>query len=156
MPHADYYAGSNAIWDAVSRDANFIASGGTAQALASEPLMARRRTRLGRRSIGGDCRTVLPREDDWQVWIDWYNRRLEGVSDPEEIELVFATVPDKERKAGPAAANKWIKERLEELQKKNSPPPQIPRQGPGPHVEIDAETGAVVPAKPEIARRRGQ
>ena len=55
-----------------------------------------------------------PAKDDWQVWIDWYNRRLEGVSDPEEIELVFATVPEKEREAGPAAANKWIKERLEE------------------------------------------
>ena len=77
------------------------------------------------------------------------------MSDPEEIELVFATVPDKERKAGPATANKWIKERLEELQKKDSPPPQIPRQGPGPHVEIDAETGAVVPAKPESLDAEG-
>ena len=61
----------------------------------------------------------LPREDDWQVWIDWYDRRLEGVSDPEEIEFVFATVPDKEREAGPAAANKWIKERIDELRKRD-------------------------------------
>ena len=91
---------------------------------------------------------ALPRDGDWQVWIDWYNRRLEGVSDPEEIELVFATVPDKEREAGPAAANKWIKERLEELQKKSCRRPNSRHKVPALIVEIDAETGAV-PAKPE-------
>jgi hypothetical protein len=157
------------LWSGVSRDASFIDSGGAASLLTSEPLWPGRprwpsdaplwATQHWRR-----LQNALPRKDDWQVWIDWYNRRLEGVSDPEEIELVFATVPDKERKAGPAAANKWIKERLKELQKKDSPtplpepappPPEIPRQGPGPHVEIDAETGAVVPAKPESLDAEG-
>ena len=67
--------------------------------------------------------TALPREDDWQVWIDWYHRRLNGVSDLVEVELVFATVPDKEREAGPAAANRWIKERLEEFRWQPTPDP---------------------------------
>ncbi len=135
-----------ALWSAVSRDVNFIASGGGAQTLACEPLWT-----------GGEpdwsaqhwklLQDALPRENDWPVWTDWFERRREGISDPEEMEIFFATVPDKERKEA-AAANKWIKERLEELQRKDSPP-QIPQQGPGPHVEIDAETGAVVPAKPE-------
>ena len=62
-------------------------------------------------------------EGDWQVWLDWYQLRDEGVSQPEEIEFIFATIPDKEREAGPAAANRWIKARLEELQKKDSLPP---------------------------------
>jgi DNA segregation ATPase FtsK/SpoIIIE-like protein len=109
------------IWDAVSHDANFVASGGTAQALASKMLWHK-----GAPTWVGEywwlLQVDLLREDGWQVWIDWYNRRIEGVSEPEEIELVFATVPDKEREAGPATANKWIKERLEELQKKDSPP----------------------------------
>ena len=145
-----------AFWSTVSTDANFIASGGTAGALAGEPLWS---------GIEPDWSTenwkllqhALPRENDWQVWIEWYEARRVGVSDPEEIEFFFATVSEEKRKESPAAANKWIKEqleerrkkRLEELRKKEPPPPQIPRQGPGPHVEIDAETGAVVPAKPE-------
>jgi hypothetical protein len=119
------YAGSApdvAIWSAVSADATFIVLGGSAQALASEPLWADSETdwsTLHWRLL----QDALPREDDWQVWIDWYNRRLEGVSDPEEIELIFATVPDKEREAGPAAANKWINERLEEFRWHPTPNP---------------------------------
>jgi hypothetical protein len=168
-------AAAEILWTAISRDADFIASGSAAQVLAREPLWAggepdwadKNRKLLYRalaREVGvwyppsSDTRMrldALPRKSDWEVWTDWYNRRLEGVSDPEEVELVFATVPNTEREAGPAAANRWIKERLEELQKKDSPPPQIPRQGPGPHVEIDAETGAVVPAKPESIDAEG-
>ena len=64
-----------------------------------------------------------PREDDWQVWIDWSNRRLEGVSDPEEVELVFATVPEGDRAAGPAPANKWIKEQLQKFGWRPAPDP---------------------------------
>jgi len=145
---------TDALWSAVSHDADFTASDGAADALASLPLWPDGEPDWSTQSWKRLQKT-LPREDDWQVWIDWYNRRLEGVSDPEEIELVFATVPDKEREAGPAAANKWIKERLGELQKRDSPPPHIPRQGPGPHVEIDTETGAVVPAKPESLDAEG-
>ena len=119
------------IWSSTSLDADFIASGGTSQALASLPLWPNGDPKWAE-GWWTDLWGGLPGENDWQVWIDWYNRRLEGVSDPEEIELVFATVPDKEREAGPAAANKWIKERLEELRTKESlappaeaaPPPQ--------------------------------
>jgi hypothetical protein len=153
---ADYKFAYNALvtWVAISRDVEFMASGGSTQTLASQPLWPN-----GAPDQHKECwellQKALPSDGDWQVWIDWYIRRLNGVSDREEIELVFANVPDKEREAGPAAANKWIKERLEELQKKESPPPEIPPQGPGPHVEIDAETGAVVPAKPESLDAEG-
>ncbi len=109
------------LWSTVSREANFIASGGAAKTLASMPLWP-----------GGEhhwlmqhwnqLRDALPRDHDWQVWIDWYERRLKGLSDSEEVELVFAIVPDKEREAGPAAANKWIADRLKELHKKESRP----------------------------------
>ena len=142
------------ILSAVSRDANLIVSGSSTRMLASMPPWldgapdwAEENWKL--------LQGALPREDDWQVWIDWYNRRLHGVLETEEIEFVFASVPEEVRKTGPAAANRWIKERLEELKKKDSPPPEIPRQGPGPHVEIDAETGVVVPAKPESLDAEG-
>jgi hypothetical protein len=143
------------MWASTSRDADFIATGGTAQELAARPLWSQGgrpdwAIDFWRRLTG-----TLPREDDWDVWIMWYNRLLDGLSEPEEIELVFATVPDNARNAGPATANRWIKVWREELQKKDSAPPEIPRQGPGPHVEIDAETGAVVPAKPESLDAEG-
>ena len=77
-------ADNTAIWEAVSRDAKFIASGGAARALACEPLW-----------IGGEpdwstqhwklLQDALPRENDWQVWIDWCERRLKGLSDSEEV-----------------------------------------------------------------------
>ena len=135
------------IWAVVSRDANFVASGGTAGALASRalwpdgaPEWAGKNWKLLQRAFSrevnmwhppsSDTRMrldALPRKDDWQVWIDWYNHRLEGASNPEEIELVFATVPDEERETGPTAANKWIRERLEELaRKKLTVPPILP------------------------------
>jgi hypothetical protein len=148
------FTGDPDFYTALRNDVSFINAGGDTNALACKPLWAYGPS-VGMTGYWRELQTALPRKDDWQVWIDWYNRRLEGVSDPEEIELIFATVPDKEREAGPATANKWIKERLEELQKKDSPPPEIPRQGPGPHFEIDAETGAVVPAKPEALDAEG-
>jgi hypothetical protein len=69
--------------------------------------------------------------------------RLMGRAHEETYELVFARVPDEEWKKGPAAANAWIKAELSKLE-----PPSIPAQGAGPHVEIDIDTGLVVPARP--------
>ena len=58
---------------------------------------------------------ALPKDEDWDLWIDWYEARLEGRSDPEEVELVYATVPLEKWNAGPAAANAWVKEQLQRL-----------------------------------------
>ena len=103
---------STAIWTAVSDDANFIISGGTAQSLASQPLWPDTDP-FWADDLLRRLQVILAQKDDWQVWLDCYERRVKGLSDPEEVELVFATVPEKERNAGPAAANRWIKERLE-------------------------------------------
>ncbi len=157
------------IWGAVTADANIFRHLVIPRQFVDLPLWAKSNTgfygdadsrwvNIAPASFDGDRRELfhaLSSDVNWGVWMGWYNRRIVGEPDPEEIELVFATVPDKEREAGPAAANKWIKERLEELREKDSPPPEIPRQGPGPHVEIDAETGAVVPAKPESLDAEG-
>jgi hypothetical protein len=57
-------------------------------------------------------RADLPKGQDWEVWIDWYEQRLRGGSRGEHYELVFASVPQDEWDKGPAAANMWIKTHL--------------------------------------------
>ena len=59
---------------------------------------------------------ALPNEQDWKVWIDWYEERLRGVSRGEAYDLVFASAPQAEWEKGPAAANAWIKARLPNAQ----------------------------------------
>jgi hypothetical protein len=139
---AAFFAQSNHERSAVSLDALFISSGRTAQHLVCFPLWPDGEPKWIEQ-WRQNLQEILPREDDWQVWIDWYNRRIEGVSDPEEIELVFATVPDKEREAGPAAANKWIKERLEELTRKK---PTVPSALPATIEPIIADGKIALPA----------
>ncbi|MFZ1963045.1 MAG: toll/interleukin-1 receptor domain-containing protein [Roseiarcus sp.] len=57
-------------------------------------------------------RSNLPRDQDWDVWIDWYEDRLRGGSRGECYEFVFASVPRDVWDNSPAAANAWIKEHL--------------------------------------------
>jgi len=118
------------IWEAVTADANIFRHLAIPRQFVDLPLWAKSNTgfygdldsrwvNIAPASFDEDRRKffqALSSDINWGVWLSWSNRRINGVSDPEEIELVFATVPDKEREAGPAAANKWIKERLEELQ----------------------------------------
>jgi hypothetical protein len=108
-------------------------------------------------------RAALPSADDWAVWIEWYEARLKGGPVQEEIELVYATVPLEKWDEGPAAANAWIKAKLTRVREKAAEadlpavptPPAIPQQLPGPHVEIDRETGVIVPARPESLDAEG-
>jgi hypothetical protein len=112
----------------------------------------------GASSSWRDLVAALPKDQDWDVWTDWYEARLKGRADPEEIDRIYATVPLEKWDEGPAAANAWIKAELARLQERPQgprPPQEVPRQVPGPHVEIDVETGAVVSAKPESLDAEG-
>jgi hypothetical protein len=129
-----------AIWEAVTADANIFRHLAIPRQFVDLPLWAKSNTgfygdtdsrwvNIAPASFDGDRRELfraLSSDVNWGVWMGWYNRRIVGEPDPEEIELVFATVPDKEREAGPAAANRWIKERLEELREKPIVPPKLP------------------------------
>ncbi len=139
------YAANADLWDEISRDANFILSGVMTEDLASKPLWPD-----GAPSWANDfwkrLQYLLPHEDGWEAWINWYNRRLDGVSDPDEIELPFAIIPERVRATSPASANRWIREQinvakeskqigskaerfyreLERLQKEDLPPPPQP------------------------------
>ncbi|MBM3561780.1 MAG: hypothetical protein FJX48_01225 [Alphaproteobacteria bacterium] len=120
---ADFAAA--AAWEAVSCDAGFIARDGGelyrlskhARALAHKEPLWLAGTPDEAKYNWSRLRDALPPEDNWQVWIDWYDRRLKGIADSEEIEFVYATVPESDWDKGPAAANAWIKARLEEIEK---------------------------------------
>ena len=59
-----------------------------------------------------ELKAALPQDEDWDVWIDWYEDRLRGRSRGEAYELTFASVPLDVWDQGPAAANAWIREHL--------------------------------------------
>ena len=71
-------------------------------------------------------RAVLPPDENWQVWIDWYEDRLAGRSRGEAHELVFASVPEAEWDKGPATANAWIKAHLPKERELPRPLPDVP------------------------------
>ena len=60
----------------------------------------------------GDLQTLLPDDEGWDVWIEWYEQRLRGKSRGENYELIFANVPPEEWDKGPRAANAWIRDHL--------------------------------------------
>ncbi len=69
-------------------------------------------------------RLALPRGEDWDVWIDWYEDRLRGGSSGEAYDLVFVSAPPDVWDKGPAASNAWIKNHLP----KASGPRAIPKR----------------------------
>jgi len=81
---------------------------------ADLPLWSRADNREQSNKTVAAFRAVLPKGEDWDVWIDWYEERLRGGSRGEAYELIFAGVPLEEWDKGPVAANGWIKAHLPE------------------------------------------
>jgi hypothetical protein len=67
-------------------------------------------------------KAALPDDQDWDVWIDWYEERLIGGSRGEAYELVFASAPQEVCQSGHAAANAWIKVHLPPDARRLDPP----------------------------------
>lgn len=99
------------IWAALSADVDALARGEKPETLAGRELwpgeMPAVLSENWRR-----LRAALPTDENWDVWIGWYEDVLAGRSRGEDYELVFASVPDEEWDKGPAAANAWIKANL--------------------------------------------
>jgi hypothetical protein len=80
-------------------------------------------------------RTLLAAGDDWDVWVRWYQDRLDGrPSLGEAFDLAVATLPNDLWEQGPRAVNARIKELIAE----HTPPDPIPAQGAGPHFALGA------------------
>ncbi|MGA9601788.1 MAG: hypothetical protein WBS22_16315 [Methylocystis sp.] len=48
---------------------------------------------------------AMPQHQDWDIWEDWHEARVNGRPSSEQVEFVYATVPEEKWKEGPAAAN---------------------------------------------------
>jgi hypothetical protein len=103
-------AASAAIWAEVRTDAMAVARQGAA-AVADQPLSSQGSSDWAVH-YWAKLQGKLPKGQDWDVWIDWYEERLRGVRRGKAYDLVFATVPKAEWDKGPAAANAWIKAHL--------------------------------------------
>lgn len=106
-------------WQAITMDAHFIESGEPVALLMDRTLWPKSSPHQG--SIQpwaterwAALKAALPRNEGWDVWIDWYDDILAGRAHSDEYDLVFATVPQ-ELWQTPAAANAWIKEQLAKL-----------------------------------------
>jgi hypothetical protein len=88
--------------------------------------------------------SALPNGEDWEIWFDWYQGRLQGGSRGETYELVFATVPEEEWDKGPVAANAWIKAHLPKV-----PEDAQPADLPKPVADVESPWSM-------LCRRKGQ
>ena len=122
MPGADA-----PYWEATTADAQFIEDGGAVAALADRKLWLVDAPRWATQAPDAFAR-ALPSDQNWSVWLEWYERRLRGRRMSDEYELIFATVPQElwEREQGWIDANKWIAENLPPL----SPAAKMPTEDP--------------------------
>lgn len=101
-------------WTAASLDAVAIESGMTSERLASHPLwLAEPPSQLQPHRLRLK-NELLTDDNDWRVWIDWYEARWSGQSSIDAIEVARVSIPDEIWNAGPRAINKCIQSILVE------------------------------------------
>ena len=57
----------------------------------------------------GRLKASLPKGEEWDIWVEWYEERLRGGSRGEFYEIAFTQAPPEVWDKGPAATNEWIK-----------------------------------------------
>ncbi len=102
---------SQVAWEECRHDARLVQTLGAA-GLSNCSIWSAGRDEIWANNAWAKLRATLPKDEDWDVWIEWYAERLRGGSRGEAYELVFATVPQGEWNRGPATANAWIKAHL--------------------------------------------
>jgi hypothetical protein len=111
------YLAPDLSWDAVSLDAHLLIGGVVPAVLISEPLWLSTYPEWAS-GAWTRLRDALPNAEHWEVWIDWYEARLKKSRWSEKKELIYASVPLEVWKQGHVAANTWIYEELQKLQRK--------------------------------------
>lgn len=111
---ASVSAGFADIWAVVSRDASELDARIPVKRDASE--LARQSLWFGeppRRVMGNWIKlkkVLLDRDNDWEVWTDWYDARLRGDAANEDLELARVMIDDEIWAQGPKVVNAYIKE----------------------------------------------
>lgn len=108
-------ASDPAFWSAVSGDATRIEEEkDSASIIACSPLWPNGQPEE-LASLWKDMKAALRAEkQDWDVWTDWYEDRLDGRVRDEQRELAYVLIEDALRNQGPAIVNAEIKRRIEQ------------------------------------------
>lgn len=105
----------DAVWGALSQDAFFLEKRGHFTALAVEPIWISSWTAGAWTSL----RSALPQNENWEVWIDWYEARLKKSRWSKKKEMIYASVPSEICNRGHRAINAWIYQELQKLKFKH-------------------------------------
>ena len=115
------------MWRLVQEDANGIENGVSIEGLARTPFLSLH-TQPERRSVDfiaptslsallddwNDLKSILlDRNQDWNVWIDWYEDCLHGKPQNTAFENALLTLTDEEWEQEPAVVNAQLKELME-------------------------------------------
>ncbi len=118
---------------ALSMDATRLDAGVTSSYIAGSPLWPRGQP-SELQSLWQEMKEALHAANEgWQVWITWYDDRLNGRVSDEERELAYVRVDDELWEQGPAIVNAEIKRRIEagaphpERESEQEPPPFLPQ-----------------------------
>ncbi len=120
---ADAPHGRADVWAALSADANQL------KRVSPEELAGEKLWPNGAPDWVGTEWRALRRalnEPHWRPWLDWYQRRLDGHEETDDIELLFATLPVDPREKDVAEQNAELARRIAELQEARDagkPPP---------------------------------
>ena len=111
---------TDATTAAAIKDANRLAHGTAPDELAREPLWHGTAPPWAR-DLWSRLRAELDQADeDWDVWIAWYERRLAGAPLGLPLERAWLQLTDDDWNQGPAHANR----KLKDIVARHTPPPQ--------------------------------
>jgi hypothetical protein len=98
------------FWIAVLDDARFIEGGGSVVDLVKTPLWPSKcPVEILKRWQDLKCKLVAS-NDDWSVWVEWYEARWSGEPANEPVEIARATIAEELWVGGPRAVNRYLLE----------------------------------------------
>ncbi|MEM9061602.1 MAG: hypothetical protein AAGD13_14165 [Pseudomonadota bacterium] len=95
-------------WQAVQDDADALGNGWRYGRFGTTPLWHAGTPRWCRKLWHELGDYLLSADESWQVWIDWYQDRLEGKPANEDLEVAKALIPNEIWEAGPTKLNAEI------------------------------------------------
>jgi len=101
-------------YTAVSSDASLIDEGVQISTLSHLPLWLKGSPRWARDSWIRLKNVLRPLDEDWDVWMDWYEARLEGSPANEALEIARVLIADEIWRQGPKVVNAEIKRLINE------------------------------------------
>jgi hypothetical protein len=118
------------FWSNGSIDATQIEKGTAASEIARAPLWPQGQPEALKTLWKELAEALRAANEDWDVWIDWYENRLAGRVHEEARELAYVDIDETLWNQGPAIVNAAIKQRIEELEQETPPIAAIPPQEP--------------------------